>query len=684
MQALNKLLNIFATVPIEEKEEVAIGIDLGTTFSCGAIITSAGESTFKYLDIDQHRTIPSVIRADYKDGKIIYTAGRPAFHLNYNNPRLNSYYYAFKKFMGYASLNEDNLYEKLEGKLHYRVKTDKGSMNLKSNMQTTNLYMPVFDDNEKEVGKLTPLEASTKILRIFKDKLTEQNMVDKGCIITIPAYFNDNQREATEAAGKAAGLKVLGTIKEPVAAAMAYQIKHKQKDTKHEKFLVVDIGGGTTDLSVIDAHQGYMEVKAYAGSTFLGGENVNDNIMKFLENQLKTKHKIILTDNLDRQRLRSFSEEFKVNFCNNYNDLDGEDERFEPYNQTFYYGKDDNEKQASLEMTPAEFEKINEKVWNELKSYIKEPKTKSPGSVSGKSIEKFFGHNIEEVNTVLLVGGSTRIYKIRDILIEIFGSDKLDTTLDADTCVAQGAAYHAATECKFLSDASQLTFSDIIPFCIGIEVQGAMFEAIIKDGSTIPTTADKTFTTMTDNQKSVIIRVAQGLRTRFADNHYLGNFVLELSKPEPRGVPQIKIIVQVQPNNQFTVMAEEVATGKSAKAEFDRYDASLSAEKIRQIKEDYEKNKEGDKKVKDLINLQSQYNSIVYEAKQKVNGLEDDKLKKDLNNEIIKLESWYAANTDHTYETLQNRINDFNKAISKITGGETVQQEPKEETKDEL
>ncbi|KAF7696463.1 Heat shock protein [Cucumispora dikerogammari] len=686
MPIINHILNIISNTPTDKppKQKVAIGIDLGTTFSCGAIITSAGESTFQYLDFDQHQTIPSVIRADYENGKVRYTAGRPAFHLNYNNPRANSYYYAFKTLLGYASLKEKGLYNRLKDKLHYRVKTQKGQRDLNNNMEITNLYMPVFDEHNNEVAQLTALDASTKILRLFKEKLDEQNMEAQGCIITIPAYFNDNQREATETAGKTAGLNVLGTIKEPVAAAIAYQIKHKQKDTKHEKFLVVDVGGGTTDLSVIDSHQGYMEVKAYAGSTFLGGEDINNNLNTFLEEQLKTKHQVVLTDVLDKQRLRGFVEEFKVNFCNYYNDLEGDPARHEPYQQVFYYGNDSDDKQVELTITSEEFNKINEKFWNEFKSYIKEPTNAADGCKFGESIEKFCGHNIEEVNTVLLVGGSTRIYKIRDILIEIFGSSKIDTSLNADTCVAQGAAYHAAAECKYLSDASQLTFSDIIPFCIGIEVQGSMFEAIIKDGSTIPTTADKTFTTMVDGQKSVIIKVAQGLRARFEDNHYLGNFVLELSNPQPRGVPQIKVVVQVQPNNQFTVIAKEEPSGKTAKADFNRYDASLSPEKIKEMKDSYEKHKAEDEKLKELFALQSHYNSIVYQAKQTVNGIEDESLKKSINSEIVKLEAWYGANKDHTVQTLQKRIDEFNSKLAELTGGEVPKEAAKEEDKDEL
>jgi len=339
-----------------------------------------------------------------------------------------------------------------------------------------------------------------------------------------------------------------------------------------------------------------------------------------------------------------------------------------------------------LTINPKQFEEINEEIWNELRSYILEPRTMKKGSIKGKSIEKKYDEDLMEIDTVLLVGGSTRIYKIRDILSEIFGSEKLDTTLDADTCVAQGAAFHAANECKFLSDASQLTFSDIIPFAIGIEVQGSKFEPIIKEGSTIPTTAEKVFTTMTDNQTNVAIRVAQGQRVSFKDNHYLGNFNLNLAKPEPRGVPQIKIIVEVQPNNQFTVRAEEINSGNKAKAEFSRYDASLSPDKIKEMQDEYEKHKDDDEKLRDLFKVQDQYNSIVYQAKQTAGTIEDEAVKKGILSEVAKIEAWYGANKDHTKESLKARIDEFNAAIAKLTGGEapTDDQTQQEDGKDEL
>lgn len=682
MLRLLQQVNNYVTAETTQQEQVAIGIDLGTTFSCGAVISSHGESTFRYLEFDEHRTIPSVIRADYENGKVRYTSGRAAFHLNYNNPKMNNYYYAFKRFMGYANLKEDNLYDRLKGKLNYKVKVKQSGKK-----DVSNLYMPVFE-KEVEKGQLTPLEASSKILRLFKEKMIENNMEDKGCIITIPAYFKDNQREATEAAGVAAGLKVLGTIKEPVAAAMAYQILHKQKDTKHQKFLVVDIGGGTTDLSVIDSHQGYMEVKAYAGSTFLGGENVNDNVFKFLENQLKQKHQFICSDNLEKERLRSFTEEFKVNFCNNYNDLEGEDIAQEPYTQTFSYKENDEDKDAELSMTPEEFEKINQQFFNELRSYIEEPKVMKKGSVKGKSIEKFYekGKIEKQIDVVLLVGGSTRIYKVRDILSEIFGSEKLDMSLDADTCVAQGAAYHAATECGYLSDASQLTFSDIIPFGIGIEVQGGLFEPIILAKSTIPTKAEKTFTTSADFQKTVKITVAQGLRSAFKFNDTLGEFIFHLTKSQPRGVPQIKVIVSVEPNNQFVVTAiEEGSDNNQAVATFKRKDESLDPKNIKKMQEQYEKNKEEDESFRKLAEARGQYNSIIYSATQNANNIEDKAVKQAINSEISKLQAWYEANPDHTVETIQDRISKFNTEISRITSGEQqTPTEEKEEAKDEL
>ncbi len=535
-----------------------IGIDLGTTNSCVAIMD--GKQAKVIENAEGQRTTPSVVAFLDKDERLV---GQPAKRQAVTNP--NNTIFAAKRLIG-RTFDDQSVKKDVEKVPFKIVKSDKNDAWI-----------------EAKGKKYSPSQISAFILQKMKETAEKHlgQPVTKA-VITVPAYFNDAQRQATKDAGKIAGLEVLRIINEPTAASLAYGLDKKGG----KKIAVYDLGGGTFDVSILEIGDGVFEVKSTNGDTFLGGEDFDDTIVDYLASEFKKDNGIDLkTDKLALQRLKEASEKAKIELSSAAQT---------EINLPFITADKTGPKHINLKFTRAKLEALVEKLIE---------KTLEPC----KTALKDSGFSAAEINEVVLVGGMTRMPKIVETVKNFFGKTP-NKSVNPDEVVAMGAAIQAGV---LQGDVKDVLLLDVTPLSLGIETLGGVSTKLIDKNTTIPTKKSQVFSTAEDNQPAVSIRVLQGEREMAADNKILGNFELVGIAPAPRGIPQIEVTFDIDANGIVNVSAKDKGTGKEQKIQI-QASGGLSEEEIKKMVKDAEANKESDKKKRESVDARNQADTIIH------------------------------------------------------------------------
>ncbi len=535
-----------------------IGIDLGTTNSCVAIME--GKQAKVIENTEGQRTTPSVVAFLDKDERLV---GQPAKRQAVTNP--NNTIFAAKRLIG-RTFDDQSVKKDVEKVPFKIVKSDKNDAWI-----------------EGKGKKYSPSQISAFILQKMKETAEKHlgQPVTKA-VITVPAYFNDAQRQATKDAGKIAGLEVLRIINEPTAASLAYGLDKKGG----KKIAVYDLGGGTFDVSILEIGDGVFEVKSTNGDTFLGGEDFDDAIVDYLVSEFKKDSGINLkTDKLALQRLKEAAEKAKIELSSATQT---------EINLPFITADKTGPKHINLKFTRAKLEAL-------VESLVE--RTLEPC----KTALKDSGFSAAEINEVVLVGGMTRMPKIVETVKNFFGKDP-NKSVNPDEVVAMGAAIQAGV---LQGDVKDVLLLDVTPLSLGIETLGGVSTKLIDKNTTIPTKKSQVFSTAEDNQPAVSIRVLQGEREMASDNKILGNFELVGIAPAPRGVPQIEVTFDIDANGIVNVSAKDKGTGKEQKIQI-QASGGLSEEEIQKMVRDAEANKESDKKKRESVDSRNQADTIIH------------------------------------------------------------------------
>ena len=535
-----------------------IGIDLGTTNSCVAVMEGSQAKVLE--NAEGARTTPSVVAFGENNEKLV---GQSAKRQAVTNPE--NTLFAVKRLIGRNF--EDESVKKDVSKAPYKIiKADNNDAWLESRGK-----------------KYSPSQISAFILQKMKEtaeKYLGQEV--KQAVITVPAYFNDSQRQATKDAGKIAGLEVLRIINEPTAASLAYGLDKKGG----KKIAVYDLGGGTFDVSILEIGDGVFEVKSTNGDTFLGGEDFDDKIVDYLANEFKKDNGIDLrTDKLALQRLKEAAEKAKIELSSAAQT---------EINLPFITADKTGPKHINIKLTRAKLEAL-------VEDLIK--KTLKPCEVALKDS----GFSAAEINEVVLVGGMTRMPKIVENVKNFFGKDP-NKSVNPDEVVAMGAAIQGGV---LQGDVKDVLLLDVTPLSLGIETLGGVSTKLIDKNTTIPTKKSQVFSTAEDNQPAVSIRVLQGEREMAADNKLLGNFELIGIPNAPRGIPQIEVTFDIDANGIVSVSAKDKGTGKEQKIQI-QASGGLSDDEIKKMVKDAEANKEADKKKRETVDVRNQADMIIH------------------------------------------------------------------------
>jgi len=544
-----------------------IGIDLGTTNSCVAVME--GGEPVVIQNAEGGRTTPSVV-AFNKDGERL--VGQIAKRQAVTNPQ--NTVYSIKRFMG---RRYDEVKREIE-EVPYKVVRGKN------------------DVARVKIGdkEYSPQEISAMILQKMKQTVEDylgQKVTE--AVITVPAYFNDSQRQATKEAGEIAGLTVKRIINEPTAASLAYGLDKK----KDEKIAVFDLGGGTFDISILEIGDGVFEVKSTNGDTHLGGDDFDQRVIDWMVDEFLKQEGVDLSkDPMALQRLKEAAEKAKIELSSMaQTDI----------NLPFITATDSGPKHLSMTLTRAKFEQLCDDLFQRLVEPC-------------RTAMKDAGLSADKIDEVVLVGGSTRMPKVQQIVKELFGKEP-HKGVNPDEVVAIGAAIQGGV---LSGDVSDVLLLDVTPLSLGIETLGGVFTKLIEKNTTIPTRKSEIFSTASDNQPSVEIHVLQGEREMASDNRTLGRFHLDGIPPAPRGVPQIEVTFDIDANGILNVSAKDKATGKEQSI---RIEAStgLSKEEIEKMVNDAKAHAAEDKKKRELIDLKNQADQVIYQTEKNIKEMGD-------------------------------------------------------------
>ncbi|MEC8290658.1 MAG: molecular chaperone DnaK [Pseudomonadota bacterium] len=546
-----------------------IGIDLGTTNSCVSVMDG---STPKVIEnAEGARTTPSMVAFTDENERLI---GQPAKRQAVTNPR--NTLFAIKRLIG-RTFNDPATKKDMDMVPYEIVAADNGDA-----------WINAADE------KYSPSQISAFILQKMKET-AESYLGEKveQAVITVPAYFNDAQRQATKDAGKIAGLEVLRIINEPTAAALAYGLDKNDGQT----IAVYDLGGGTFDVSILEIGDGVFEVKSTNGDTFLGGEDFDIALVDHLAEEFQKENGIDLRgDKLALQRLKEAAEKAKIELSSSSQT---------EVNLPFITADASGPKHLNLKLTRAAFEAMVEELVQ---------RTRKPCEDAMKDA----GMAASEIDEIVLVGGQTRMPRIRDFVKQVFGKEP-NMSVNPDEVVAMGAAIQAGV---LQGDVKDVLLLDVTPLSLGIETLGGVFTRLIDRNTTIPTKKSQVFSTADDNQSAVTISVCQGEREMAADNKNLGQFNLEGLPPAPRGVPQIEVAFDIDANGIVNVSATDKATGKEQAI---RIEASggLSDDDIDQMVKDAEANAEADKERRESVEVRNNAESLIHATEKSISENED-------------------------------------------------------------
>jgi molecular chaperone DnaK len=603
-----------------------VGIDLGTTNSVVAVMEGGKPTVIP--NAEGFRTTPSVIAYTKNGDRLVGQIAKRQAVINPDNT-----FYSVKRFIGRKS---DEVSEELR-QVSYIVKTDTQG-NIK-------LECPALKKD------FAAEEMSAEVLRKLVDDASKYlGEQVKQAVITVPAYFNDSQRQATKDSGKIAGLEVLRIINEPTAASLAYGLDKKNNET----ILVFDLGGGTFDVSVLEVGDGVFEVLSTAGDTHLGGDDFDDKIVRWLLSEFKSESGIDLkTDRQALQRLTEASEKAKVELSNLTQT---------EINLPFITATDTGPKHLERILTRGKFEDL-------CSSLIDRARTPVNNALKDAKLDS------SKIDEIVLVGGSTRIPAVKELVKKILGKDP-NQTVNPDEVVAVGAAVQAGV---LAGEVKDILLLDVTPLSLGVETLGGVTTRIITRNTTIPTKKSEVFSTAVDNQPNVEIHVLQGEREFARDNKSLGTFRLDGILPAPRGIPQIEVTFDIDANGILSVTAKDKGSGKEQSITITGA-STLPNEEVERMVRESEQSASSDKEKREKVDLKNQADSLCYQSEKQIEELKEKITSQDKENLTNMISELKSAIKNDDYETIKSLSKSIQESLMEV-GKKVYASNPSTESK---